>query len=173
MSRGHGRIQRRIVELLSADERARGEGLPLSALRPVLGPDRSNARRAIRSLIRRGDAEWVTDPETGARSAITIYRRGPGPAAYPGVVSDNAASGAPIAWGALSGLSADVGFTGSSSVKGHVADDDIFVGFKRSGFVGIHNQLSTRKTFSEIVIGFPFQFKLNTRSAESTKALSG
>jgi hypothetical protein len=67
VSRGHGRIQRRVVELLSADERARGEGLPLSALRPVLGPDRSNARRAIRSLIRRGDAEWVTDPETGER----------------------------------------------------------------------------------------------------------
>jgi hypothetical protein len=67
VSRGHGRIQRRVVELLSADERARGEGLPLSALRPVLGPDRSNARRAIRSLIRRGDAEWATDPETGER----------------------------------------------------------------------------------------------------------
>ncbi len=67
MSRGHGRIQRRVVELLSADERARDAGLPLSALRPVLGPDRSNARRAIRSLIRRGDAEWVTHPETGER----------------------------------------------------------------------------------------------------------
>ena len=70
MSRGRGRIQRRIVELLSADERARGEGLPLSALRPALGPDRSNARRAIRSLIRRGDAEWVTDPETGDRKSV-------------------------------------------------------------------------------------------------------
>jgi hypothetical protein len=67
VSRGHGRIQRRVVALLAADERARGEGLPLCALRPVLGPDRSNARRAIRSLIRRGDAEWVTDPETGER----------------------------------------------------------------------------------------------------------
>jgi hypothetical protein len=52
-------------------------------------------------------ASEADDPETGARSAITIYRRGPGPAAYPGVVSDNAPSGAPIAWGALSGLSAD------------------------------------------------------------------
>ena len=67
MSRGHGRIQRRVVELLSADERARDAGLPLSALRPVLGPDRSNARRAIRSLIQRGDCEWTTDPETGER----------------------------------------------------------------------------------------------------------
>jgi hypothetical protein len=67
VSRGHGRIQRRVVALLAADERARGEGLPLCALRPVLGPDRSNARRAVRSLIRRGDAGWVTDPETGAR----------------------------------------------------------------------------------------------------------
>jgi hypothetical protein len=67
LSRGHGRIQRRAVELLSADARAREEGLPFAALLPALGPDRSNARRAVRSLIRRGDAGWVTDPETGER----------------------------------------------------------------------------------------------------------
>jgi hypothetical protein len=52
-------------------------------------------------------ASEADDLETGARSVITIYRRGPGPAAYPTIVSDNASSGAPIAWGALSGLSID------------------------------------------------------------------
>ncbi len=66
MSRGRGRIQRRAVELLSVDERARKEGLPLAALVPDLGPDRSNGRRVIRSLIRRGAAEWVVD-EGGTR----------------------------------------------------------------------------------------------------------
>ena len=54
------------MDLLS-DEGARDAGLPLSALRPVLGPDRSDARRVIRSLVERGDAEWTTDPETGER----------------------------------------------------------------------------------------------------------
>ncbi len=55
------------MALLSADERAREEGLPPAALRRALGLDRSNARRLVLSLIDRGDAEWVTDPETGAR----------------------------------------------------------------------------------------------------------
>ncbi|PLS86804.1 MAG: hypothetical protein CYG60_05290 [Actinobacteria bacterium] len=66
MSRGHGRNQRRAVELLAADERAREEGLPPAALRRALGLDRSNARRLVRSLIARGDLEWATDAETGA-----------------------------------------------------------------------------------------------------------
>lgn len=67
MSRGHGRLQRRVVEFLSADERARREGLAFATLCLALGTDRSNARRAILSLIGRGDAEWVYDLETGAR----------------------------------------------------------------------------------------------------------
>ncbi len=66
MSRGLGRNQRRAVELLAADERAREEGLPPAALRRVLGLDRSNGRRLVRSLIAQGDLEWATDAETGA-----------------------------------------------------------------------------------------------------------
>ncbi len=58
---------RAVVDRLSADEESRAEGLPLAALRPALGPDRSNGRRVIRSLIQRGAAEWVTDPDTGER----------------------------------------------------------------------------------------------------------
>ncbi|MDP9488455.1 MAG: hypothetical protein M3Q49_22170 [Actinomycetota bacterium] len=66
MSRGHGSRMRAVVDRLSADEEARRIGLPLSALRPVLGPDKANARRTARSLLRRGDAEWFED-EAGTR----------------------------------------------------------------------------------------------------------
>ncbi len=59
-----------VVDLLAVDEATRLEGLPLAALRPALGPDRSNGRRVIRSLIRRGAVEWVTDDETGERKLV-------------------------------------------------------------------------------------------------------
>lgn len=55
------------MALLCADEHTVREGLPLAGLRPALGPDRSNARRIVGSLLRRGDVEWVSDPETGER----------------------------------------------------------------------------------------------------------
>ncbi len=58
---------RAVVDRLSADEGSRAEGLSLAALRPALGPDRSNGRRVIRSLFERGAVEWVTDPDTGER----------------------------------------------------------------------------------------------------------
>lgn len=42
----------------------------------------------------------------GPRSAVTIYERSEAPAAYPTIVSADA-DGAPLGWGALSGLAAD------------------------------------------------------------------
>ncbi len=66
MSKGHGTRMRAVVDRLSVDVEARRIGLPLSVLRPILGPDKANARRTVRSLLRRGDAEWVED-EAGAR----------------------------------------------------------------------------------------------------------
>ncbi len=63
MSRGWGHKQRKVVERLAAAPWE--DGLSLSALRPVLGPDRSNARRVILSLLARGDAQWIKHPETG------------------------------------------------------------------------------------------------------------
>ncbi|MFN3671552.1 MAG: esterase-like activity of phytase family protein [Bosea sp. (in: a-proteobacteria)] len=42
----------------------------------------------------------------GPRSVVTVYRRSDAPAAYPTIVSANE-NGAPIGWGALSGLAAD------------------------------------------------------------------
>jgi hypothetical protein len=65
MSRGLGRDQRRVVDALSENEEVLKTGLTLSALRPALPRDRSNARRVIQSLFRRGDVERVTDEETG------------------------------------------------------------------------------------------------------------
>lgn len=47
------------------------------------------------------------NPESGLRSSLTIYRRGPGPASYPTIESADTPDGTPIPWGALSGLAAD------------------------------------------------------------------
>lgn len=47
------------------------------------------------------------NPESGLRSSLTIYRRGPGPASYPTIESAEGPDGTPIPWGALSGLAAD------------------------------------------------------------------
>jgi len=52
-------------------------------------------------------AAEADNPETGLRSTLTIYRRGPGAAAYPTIRSDNGPNGVPLPWGALSGLAAD------------------------------------------------------------------
>ena len=39
--------------------------------RPILGPDRSNARRSVQSLIRWGDLEWTVGPEGERRLKLT------------------------------------------------------------------------------------------------------
>ena len=52
-------------------------------------------------------ASEVDNPQSGLRSTLTIYRRGASVAAYPTILSANGADGTPIAWGALSGLTAD------------------------------------------------------------------
>ena len=55
MSRGRGKLQRRICDTLNAAE---GTELPLRELRRRLGePDRSNLRRSIRGLLKRGLVE--------------------------------------------------------------------------------------------------------------------
>ena len=54
-------------------------------------------------------ANEVDNPDTGARSSIMFYGRINGSPAYPTIISDSSATGTPIAWGALSGLSSDPG----------------------------------------------------------------
>lgn len=56
-------------------------------------------------------ANEVDNPETGLRSTIVVYQRAPGKASYPTIESADR-SGAPITWGALSGLAADPGQAG-------------------------------------------------------------
>ena len=67
VSRGHGRFQRLVVDALVSDAETLERGLPLDALRPFLPHDRSNRRRVVLSLIKRGDIERVDDQETGER----------------------------------------------------------------------------------------------------------
>jgi hypothetical protein len=52
-------------------------------------------------------AAEADNPTTGLRSALNIYRRGPGPVSYPTIVSVDRPDGSLIPWGALSALAAD------------------------------------------------------------------
>lgn len=59
-------------------------------------------------------ANEADSAEDAVRATISIYRRGADAPAYPTVVSaDDPATGAPIGWGALSGLVADPGAVGT------------------------------------------------------------
>ena len=70
MSRGLGILQRHLCEALGAAE---GQELPLRELRRRLGdPDRSNLRRAIRSLLEREIVE-ETGPAGEPRVALTFW----------------------------------------------------------------------------------------------------
>ncbi len=57
-------------------------------------------------------ASEADNPETGLRSTLTIYRRSPERASYPTIRSENGPDGAPLPWGALSGLAADLQVAG-------------------------------------------------------------
>lgn len=76
----------------------------LQALPTGTGPEGLVAIPARGLFVAAGEAD---NPETGLRSTLTIYRRGPGPAHYPTLVAENGPEGTPIPWGALSGLAAD------------------------------------------------------------------
>jgi hypothetical protein len=71
VSRGLGILQRRVCEVLYA---AAGHQLPLRELRCQLGePDRSNLRRAIRGLLRRG---LVEVPRSGGGRRVGLTSSG-------------------------------------------------------------------------------------------------
>ena len=59
-------------------------------------------------------ANEADSAEDGVRATINLYRRGAAAPAYPTIVSaEDPATGAPIGWGALSGLVADPGAVGT------------------------------------------------------------
>lgn len=57
-------------------------------------------------------ASEVDSAEDGVRSLINIYERSASRAPYPSLKSRNGATGAPIGWGAMSGLAADPDWAG-------------------------------------------------------------
>ncbi|MCR4268020.1 esterase-like activity of phytase family protein [Nitratireductor sp. ZSWI3] len=70
-----------------------------------IGPEGLVAIPERNLLVTANEADLVEDG--GARSHVMIYELSEGPAAYPTIESVANESGAPIGWGALSGLAAD------------------------------------------------------------------
>ncbi len=68
MSRGMGRLQRRVMDVI-CDNQDVQTGLSMSSLNRLLGGDRSNNRRAVRGLIQRGKALEIHG-EDGVRRVI-------------------------------------------------------------------------------------------------------
>lgn len=76
----------------------------LQALPSGVAPEGLLAVPSRGLFVAAGEAD---NPGTGLRSTLTIYRRAMEPVAYPTIRSDIGPDGAPIAWGALSGLTSD------------------------------------------------------------------
>ena len=76
----------------------------LQVLPSGIGPEGLLAIPGRDLFVTANETDLVEDG--GARATVMIYRRGEGAAAYPTIVSQ-VEDGAPIAWGALSGLAAD------------------------------------------------------------------
>lgn len=70
-----------------------------------IGPEGLVAIPARNLLVTANEADLVEDG--GARSHVMVYELGEGAAVYPTIASLNDDAGAPIGWGALSGLAAD------------------------------------------------------------------
>nr|MBA3519347.1 alkaline phosphatase [Hyphomicrobiales bacterium] len=81
----------------------------LQVLPAGLGPEGLTAIPSRSLFVVASEEDLVEDG--GARSTLMIYERGTGDAAYPTLVSSEA-EGAPIGWGALSGLAADTAQAG-------------------------------------------------------------
>lgn len=86
--------------------RSRGRGEPrFSQLLPTgVGPEGLLAIPGRDLFVATSETD---DPPTGIRTTISIYQRTRHGASYPQVVSADGSDGHPLAWGALSGLTAD------------------------------------------------------------------
>ncbi|NDV87206.1 alkaline phosphatase [Aurantimonas aggregata] len=83
-----------------------GEGDPefMQLLPSGIAPEGAIAIPSRNLLVTSNEADLVEDG--GARSHVMIFERAEGEQAYPTIVSDDQ-DGAPVGWGALSGLAAD------------------------------------------------------------------
>nr|WP_245409850.1 esterase-like activity of phytase family protein [Pararhizobium haloflavum] len=70
-----------------------------------VGPESAVAIPARNLLVTANEEDFVEDG--GARSHVMIFELGEGDAAYPTITSSTNADGAPLGWGAMSGLTAD------------------------------------------------------------------
>lgn len=82
----------------------------LQLLPSGVGPEGLVAIPARNLLVTANEADLVEDGL--ARSHVMIYERAEGAAAYPMIVSADDANGAPIGWGAMSGLASDPSVAG-------------------------------------------------------------
>lgn len=96
-------LERASLVLVFKDEGAGKAPRYLQALPGGIGPEGLLAIPQRNLLV--SASETDVGEKGGARSAVTIYERNEGPAAYPTIVSQDH-EGLPIGWGALSGLSA-------------------------------------------------------------------
>ena len=71
MSRGLGSLQHSVLSVLH--EGAVNEGLPIGKLKSLVGGERANLRRAVRSLVRRG---LLGEVEVGRKRLVRLTSRG-------------------------------------------------------------------------------------------------
>ena len=64
-----GETQRRVLGALQESSEPKESGLPVTAVKELVGADRSNARRAIRTLLMRG---LIEESEDGRRIRLTF-----------------------------------------------------------------------------------------------------
>jgi hypothetical protein len=74
----------------------------LQALPAGTGPE------GLLAIAQRNLLVVASEIDGAARSSISIYQRSNAPASYPTLVSKDTSAGTPIAWGAISGTSADI-----------------------------------------------------------------
>ena len=66
----------------------------------------------------------------------------------------------------------NIGLPVGRSIKGHIADDDVFLRGKSRTCRGIQYDLSTRKPFGEVVIGIALQFQRHAGWDKRPKTLT-
>lgn len=68
-TRALGEMQRRVLGVLQQSTEPGEDGLPVTLVKEIVGIDRSNARRAIRTLLMRG---LIEESEDGRRIRLTF-----------------------------------------------------------------------------------------------------
>jgi DNA-binding beta-propeller fold protein YncE len=97
-----------------------GEPEFVQVLPSGVGPEGVVAIPSRNLLVTANETDLVEDGL--ARSHVMIYERADGPAAYPQITAETIGEGAPLGWGALSGLAADPKEAGTL----HAVSDSVY-----------------------------------------------